>query len=73
MPVEGYPGVKSSDALGRVYTIHPNNSEAFYLRLLLHCVVGPTSFQDLKLAHDLECNTFLEACQKRGLLEDNEH
>ena len=24
-PVEGFPGIKASDALGRVYTVHPNN------------------------------------------------
>ncbi|GBM84228.1 hypothetical protein AVEN_94428-1 [Araneus ventricosus] len=42
------PGIKSSDALGRVYTVHPSNSECFHLRLLLHVVLGPTSFSDLK-------------------------
>lgn len=31
-PVQGYPGVYSTDALGRVYTVHPNNAECFYLR-----------------------------------------
>ncbi|XP_076256102.1 uncharacterized protein LOC143193665 [Rhynchophorus ferrugineus] len=41
--VDGFPGVKKTDALGRVYTIHPNNSECFYLRMLLHIVKGPTT------------------------------
>ncbi|KIH61446.1 hypothetical protein ANCDUO_08282 [Ancylostoma duodenale] len=40
--------VRASDALGRVYTVHPNNDECYYLRLLLHTVRGPTSFTDLK-------------------------
>jgi ATP-dependent DNA helicase PIF1 len=46
--VEGHPGVKATEALGRVYTIHPLNAECFFLRLLLHVVWGPTSFADLK-------------------------
>uniref|UniRef100_A0A182NCC1 ATP-dependent DNA helicase n=1 Tax=Anopheles dirus TaxID=7168 RepID=A0A182NCC1_9DIPT len=29
-------GQFSSDALRRVYTVHPNNAECFYLRMLLH-------------------------------------
>ncbi|XP_035211100.1 uncharacterized protein LOC118185339 [Stegodyphus dumicola] len=38
--VPDHPGIKSSDALGQVYTVHPNNSECFHLRLLLHEVQG---------------------------------
>ncbi|XP_053968806.1 uncharacterized protein LOC128870231 [Anastrepha ludens] len=34
-PVEGHPNVFASDALGRIYTVHPNNDECYYLRLLL--------------------------------------
>ncbi|KAL0882000.1 hypothetical protein ABMA27_001749 [Loxostege sticticalis] len=34
-PVDGVPGVYKDQALGRVYTVHPNNSECYYLRLLL--------------------------------------
>ncbi|GAB1865879.1 ATP-dependent DNA helicase [Camponotus japonicus] len=29
--VEGYPNLYSIDALGRLYTVHPNNTECFYL------------------------------------------
>lgn len=46
--VVGHPGIKKAAALGRVYSIHPSQSECFYLRILLHHVRGPTSFQDLK-------------------------
>ncbi|GFT42634.1 ATP-dependent DNA helicase [Trichonephila clavipes] len=35
-PVENQPGVKASDALGRVYTVHVTNLECFCLRMLLH-------------------------------------
>eukprot|EP00919_Chromeraceae_sp_WS-2016_P076780 GHVR01181567.1.p1 GENE.GHVR01181567.1~~GHVR01181567.1.p1 ORF type:complete len:157 (-),score=4.38 GHVR01181567.1:130-600(-) len=32
-------GVRSTDTIGRIYTVHPNNSECFFLRLLLHTVI----------------------------------
>lgn len=47
-PVQNYPGLKSTGALGRVYTVHPNNAECYYLRMLLHNVKGPTSFEYLR-------------------------
>lgn len=73
IPVEGYPGVKASDAIGRVYTVHPNNKECFFLRLLLHTVRGPTSFEDLRCHDGIVYQTFREACCAYGLLEDDEH
>lgn len=48
LSMEDYPDIRSSDTLGRVYTIHPTNSECFYLRMLLHNIRGPKSFNDLK-------------------------
>lgn len=71
--VNGWPGVKKDDALGRVYTIHPNNAECYYLRLLLHEVRGPTSFSDLKTFNDILYPTYQAACRIRGLLEDDQH
>ena len=38
----------STNALGRIYTVHPRNDECFYLRLFLVNVPGPTSFQLLR-------------------------
>ncbi|XP_058817140.1 uncharacterized protein LOC131680442 [Topomyia yanbarensis] len=72
-PVPDYPGVRASDALGRVYTVHPNNAECFYLRMLLHEVRGPTSFQTIKTVNGEVCKTFREACLRLGLLEDDQH
>ena len=71
VPVPGWNGVKATDALGRVYTVHPNNFECFFLRLLLHTVSGPTSFEALGTVNGQICATFREACQVRGLLEDD--
>ncbi|GFR02188.1 ATP-dependent DNA helicase [Trichonephila clavata] len=68
-----YPGIKSTDAIGRVYAVHPNNSECFHLRLLLHEVPSPTSFQYLKIFERRICSNYKEACQVRGLLENDEH
>lgn len=71
--VEGHPGVKKTDALGRVYTIHPNNTECFYLRMLLHIDKGPTSFQSLRIVQNFIYDTFQGACKALGLLDDESH
>jgi hypothetical protein len=71
--VEGHPGVKSCDVLGRVYTVHPSNAECFYLRMLLHVVRGPTSFTELKTVDGEVCQSYRETCERRGLLENDIH
>jgi hypothetical protein len=71
--VEGHHGVKKTDALGRVYTIHPNNTECFHLRMLLHIVKGPTSFQSLRTVQNVIYDTFQGACKALGLLDDESH
>lgn len=65
--------VFQSDAMGRIYTVHPSNIECFYLRLLLINVRGPESFRDLRTVDGVLCVTYREACQKLGLLEDDTH
>ncbi|XP_044592065.1 uncharacterized protein LOC123270186 [Cotesia glomerata] len=71
--VEGHPNVFASDALGRIYTVHPNNDECYYLRLLLVNVRGPTSFQQLKTVNGHLCATYREACQVLQLLKNDSH
>ena len=71
--VVGHPGVWVTQALGRVYTVHPSNSECFYLRMLLHVLRGPTSFADLKTINGVVCETYREACDRLGLLESDAH
>ncbi|GBM12889.1 hypothetical protein AVEN_114968-1 [Araneus ventricosus] len=68
----GHPDVYEINALGRAYTVHPNNAECFYLRLLLHTIRGPTSFTDLKSVEGQVCESYREACLKLGLLEDDQ-
>lgn len=72
-PVHGQPNLYSTDAIGRIYTVHPNNAECFYLRLLLINVRGPTSFQNLRTIDGFLCATYREACQRLHLLEDDSH
>ncbi|GFU66017.1 uncharacterized protein LOC104236095 [Trichonephila clavipes] len=71
--VEGHTNVYSSDALGRLYTVHPNNTECFYLRLLLINIRGPISFQDLRTVNGQLCATYRQACQELNLLENDAH
>ncbi|GBL95388.1 hypothetical protein AVEN_208314-1, partial [Araneus ventricosus] len=66
-------GIRSRDALERVYTVHPTNSECFHLRLLLHEVQDPMSFTDLRTFEGRVCETYKEACQLRRLLQNDEH
>ncbi|GFR07584.1 ATP-dependent DNA helicase [Trichonephila clavata] len=67
-----YHGIKSADAIGRVYTVRPNSSECFRLRLLLHEEPGTTSFQYLKTIEERICRNYKEDFQDRGLLENDE-
>ncbi|XP_014298458.2 uncharacterized protein LOC106693783 [Microplitis demolitor] len=71
--VPGYLGIKKDHVLGRVYTVHPTNTECYYLRLLLHEVRGPESFTALRTIKDVIYPTFQEACRVMGLLEDDAH
>jgi len=73
IPVKGHPGIRASDVLGRVYTIHPSTEACFHLRILLHVVKGPTSYNALKTVNGHLFATFREACQERGLLENDQH
>ncbi|XP_072381061.1 uncharacterized protein [Diabrotica undecimpunctata] len=72
-PVPGYPDVYSTDAIGRIYLVHPSNDECFYLRLLLVNVRGPTSFQHLRTVDGDLCGSYREACQRLQLLENDAH
>ncbi|KAF8787227.1 hypothetical protein HNY73_008849 [Argiope bruennichi] len=73
IPVDGYDNVKKSDTLGRVNVIHSINSECFHLRILLHVVKGPTSFEYLRTVDGITYNTFQAACRAMELLESDSH
>jgi hypothetical protein len=58
-------------AIGRMFYVGPTAGERFYLRILLMIVKGPKSFDNLKSVNGGICETFHEACVRRGLLEDD--
>ncbi|KAL4090226.1 hypothetical protein QTP88_025121 [Uroleucon formosanum] len=72
-PVPEYPDVYYTDAIGRIYSVHPSNDECFYLRLLLVNVRGPTSFQHLRTVDGELCGSYREACQRLQLLKNYDH
>ena len=65
------PGIYKDGVLGRVYTVHPSQQECFYLRILLHAVKEPTSFDALHTVNGQVCGTYCEACFRKGLLESD--
>ena len=68
-----YLNVRKTDALARVYIVHPNNSECFHLRILLHVVKGPTSFISLCTFQGITYDVFQGFCKAMCLLEDDTH
>ncbi|GFV20703.1 ATP-dependent DNA helicase [Trichonephila clavipes] len=56
---------------GKCTKRHPNNTECFYLRLLLINIRGPISFQDLRTVNGQLCATYRQACQELNLLEND--
>ncbi|XP_055845040.1 uncharacterized protein LOC129911312 [Episyrphus balteatus] len=71
--VDGHIDIFQTDAIGRIYTVHPNTEECYFLRLLLINVRGPTSFADLRTVDGYLCPTYREACRRLNLLEDDQH
>ena len=57
--------------ISRMYTVHVNADERYFLRRLLFYVRGPTCFDDVKTVDDEVCDTFREACLRRKLLTDD--
>ncbi|XP_044586007.1 uncharacterized protein LOC123266044 [Cotesia glomerata] len=70
-PVDACPNLFESNALGRVFTVNPRQTECFYLRLLLVNVTGPLSFQDIRKVNGQQYTTYKDACLALGLLEDD--
>ncbi len=59
-----------------MYFVQPSEGKRYFLRLLLHHVPGAMSFENLActnrhLQHPMQHASFKEACQQRGLLQDD--
>ena len=57
--------------LGRVHHVSIAFGEMFYLRVLINKVRGAQHWDDFKKFEDVTYATYKEACQARGLLEDD--
>jgi hypothetical protein len=62
---------KRGFAIGRMYYAHPTSGERYYLRMLLNCVKGATSYEHLRTMDDRVHDTFKDACIAMGLLADD--
>jgi hypothetical protein len=62
---------KKGFAIGRMYYAHPTSGERYYLRMLLNCVKGATSYKHLRTMDGKEHDTFNDACIAMGLLADD--
>ncbi|XP_076043746.1 uncharacterized protein LOC143026849 [Oratosquilla oratoria] len=71
--VVDHPEVFEANILTLIYTVSPNSGELYYLRLLLHHVKGPNSFESLQTVEGQVYPSFKAACKERGLLLDDNH
>ena len=55
----------------RMYDVQPSMGELFFLRLLLLHITGARSYEDLRTVCGTVHDTFREACQALGILEDD--
>jgi len=64
-------------SVGRMYTVHPNAGELYYLRRLLHFARGCTSYANLLKFKDNNfdqdpAETYHDVCARMGLLQDDQ-
>jgi len=57
--------------ISRMYTVHVNDAERYFLRRLLFYVRGATCFEDMRTFVGEVCKTFRDACLRRNLLADD--
>ncbi|XP_072158483.1 uncharacterized protein [Bemisia tabaci] len=62
---------KCKKVIGRMYGVSPNDTDRFYLRMLLLHVKGAKSFSDLLQFNGTTYKTFKEVVIARGLLQDD--
>ncbi|XP_035843847.1 uncharacterized protein LOC110931184 [Helianthus annuus] len=62
---------KGKKSIGRIHSVSPTLGEAYFLRILLNKVRGPTSFDDIKTVNGKVYDTYRDACYALGLLDDD--
>ncbi|XP_074373466.1 uncharacterized protein LOC141713790 [Apium graveolens] len=55
----------------RLSDVHASSGETFFLRMILMHIKGATSFRDLRTVNGIVYNTYKEACDALGLLNDD--
>ncbi|CAI0468646.1 unnamed protein product [Linum tenue] len=63
---------KRGFSLGRVVYIHPGCGDTFYLRQILTKIRGALSYADLRTVNGFPCRTYQAACQRLGLLSNDD-
>ncbi|KAI3737233.1 hypothetical protein L2E82_27230 [Cichorium intybus] len=58
-------------SIGRIHSVSPSLGEAYFLRILLNKIKGPTSFDDILTVNGHKCHSFRDACYALGLLDDD--
>jgi hypothetical protein len=58
-------------SIGRIHSVPASVGEAYFLRMLLNKVKGPTSFQDILKVDGKVQSSFRDACYAMGLLDDD--
>ena len=61
----------SDKVISRIYSVHPNEYERYFLRTLLLHKCGAKSFEDLRTIEGKTYITFKDACNSLGLLSDD--
>ncbi|KAL7608871.1 uncharacterized protein LOC111881522 [Lactuca sativa] len=62
---------KVGKAIGRIHSVSPKLGEAYFLRILLNKVKGPTSFDEIRMVNGQTHSSFRDACYALGLLDDD--
>nr|KAJ0223839.1 hypothetical protein LSAT_V11C200065090 [Lactuca sativa] len=62
---------KVGKTIGRIHSVLPNLGEAYFLRIILNKVKGPTSFDEIRMVNGETYSSFRNACYALRLLDDN--
>ncbi|CAH1419889.1 unnamed protein product [Lactuca virosa] len=62
---------KVGKVIGRIHSVSPNLGEAYFLRILLNTVKGPTSFDEIRTVNGETHSSFRDACYALMLLDDD--